>query len=200
MVRNLLAYQVAHVCRGAVTGVADGIVSKTIRRGNLPRGFESHPLLEIAGQRVQCYRLLMPYSDPEQQRAYQNSWIQRRRREWVAANGPCVDCGTWDDLQVDHADAATKVTHRVWSWSASRRLTELAKCVVRCQRCHIIKTRDNAENWFPGELNGNAKLTAAMVREIHASSEPTRALARRFGVAPRTVRFVRQGVTWSSMS
>jgi hypothetical protein len=46
----------------------------------------------------------MPYKDPEQQRQYQNDWIQRRRRDWLAEHGPCADCETWDDLEVDHVN------------------------------------------------------------------------------------------------
>jgi len=85
----------------------------------------------------------MPYKDREAQRAYQREWMARRRREWIEAHGPCVDCGSWtDDLEVDHADPASKVMNPtlVWSRRAAVRDAELAKCVVRCHNCHLRKT------------------------------------------------------------
>jgi hypothetical protein len=85
----------------------------------------------------------VPYKDPVRQRQYQTEWCRRRRRAWLAEHGPCVDCGTWDDLEVDHVDPSIKVSHRVWSWARARRDAELAKCVARCFPCHGKKT--NAE-------------------------------------------------------
>jgi len=82
----------------------------------------------------------VPYSDPVLQRQYQNEWLKKRRRDWLAENGPCVDCGSWAELEVDHLDPAVKVTHRVWSWSSEKRKAELAKCVVRCEPCHSLRT------------------------------------------------------------
>ena len=64
----------------------------------------------------------------------------RRRLEWVTVNGPCRWCGGVDRLQVDHVDPATKVSHRVWSWSKWRRDEELRKCQVLCFDCHTKKT------------------------------------------------------------
>jgi hypothetical protein len=138
----------------------------------------------------------MPYADPVQQRAYQNAWAQRRRREWIAEHGPCVDCGTWDALQVDHHDSATKVTHRVWTWAEARRLAELAKCVVRCISCHMAKTAANGEQSHPGEYNGAAKLTEADVLAIRASPLGARPLGRQYGVDPHNIRLIRQRRIW----
>lgn len=82
------------------------------------------------------------YADKETQRAYQNAWMQQRRQDWLNERGPCVDCGSLNNLEVDHVDPTKKVTHRVWSWSEERRLAELEKCVPRCQSCHKSKTAD----------------------------------------------------------
>lgn len=82
----------------------------------------------------------MPYVDHNVQRGYQNAWIKQRRERWLAEHGPCVSCGSWDELEVDHRDPERKLTHRVWSWSESRRLAELAKCQVLCRSCHRAKT------------------------------------------------------------
>jgi 5-methylcytosine-specific restriction endonuclease McrA len=82
----------------------------------------------------------MPYKNKAVQRKYQLEWMKNRRDEWIAANGPCIDCGSWNDLEVDHVNPDTKVTHRVWNLTQSKRLAELAKCVVRCSKCHKKKT------------------------------------------------------------
>lgn len=148
----------------------------------------------------------MPYKDADTQRAYQREWIARRRAEWFAANGPCVDCGTWDELELDHADATTKVTHRVWSWSAKRREAELAKCVVRCQPCHEKKAKTEK---VLGEAHGNAVLSDRQIAEIRrlsaADGTSHRELAKLFGTSKATVgRITRSEVrtrgTWTPRS
>lgn len=77
----------------------------------------------------------MPYKDKSAHRAYQNAWKKRRRQEWLDENGPCA-CGSVVDLEIHHKDPAQKVEHRVWSWREGRRLKELAKCIVKCKKCH----------------------------------------------------------------
>lgn len=73
-------------------------------------------------------------------RNYQREWLRKRRDSWLKENGPCVECGSWEKLEVDHKDRTTKVTHAVWSWSKQRREEELAKCQVLCEDCHMKKT------------------------------------------------------------
>lgn len=85
----------------------------------------------------------MSYIDRAKQRAYQTTALKRRRREWIAANGPCQHCGSTERLEVDHIDPETRVTHAVWSWSKLRRDAELAKCQVLCHDCHVKKTRED---------------------------------------------------------
>ena len=80
----------------------------------------------------------MPYKDQAAQLAYQKRWMANRRKQWLAANGPCVRCGSWDHLEVDHIDPKTKVHHAVWSWIKIkvRMDADLAKCRVLCNPCH----------------------------------------------------------------
>jgi hypothetical protein len=82
----------------------------------------------------------MPMHTKEEQRRYQREWIARRRREWFDENGPCVDCGSQENLELDHVDPTIKVDHKVWSWTKIRREIELAKCMVRCESCHLKRT------------------------------------------------------------
>lgn len=130
--------------------------------------------------------------------------MKQRRNEWLAANGPCVDCGNWDDLRVDHVVAADKVSHRIWSWSAARREAELAKCVVRCLPCHVAKTVRSGE--LPDTCGGGArngfpsKLTEDDVRLIRASSLSTKQLAAQLGVNSGTVSLIRRGLRWKHVT
>lgn len=89
----------------------------------------------------------MPYKDREKQRQFQRNWKQKRRQEWLDQNGPCVQCGSNQDLEVDHKERNAKVDHKVWSWAEDRRNTELAKCQVLCEKCHKKKTA--LESWRP---------------------------------------------------
>lgn len=72
--------------------------------------------------------------------------VVSRRVKWFKDNGPCVDCGTWERLELDHEDPKTKVHHSVWSWADDRRTFELAKCKARCHGCHLEKTKRDLRN------------------------------------------------------
>ena len=67
--------------------------------------------------------------DIQKWKASQKAWYERvvkaRREEWFAKNGPCVDCGSWENLELDHENPKTKISHAVWSWSERRRRIEL---------------------------------------------------------------------------
>jgi len=82
----------------------------------------------------------MPYKDKNKQLEYNRMWIANRRKKWINENGPCSECGSRDRLEIHHIDPSTKVTHVVWSWAESRRVTELSKCTVLCHSCHLEKT------------------------------------------------------------
>src|ERR1700756_2219169 len=134
----------------------------------------------------------MPYTDRARQSKYQAEWMQKRRQEWLDAHGPCIDCGSTENPEVDHQDYSKKVEHRVWSWSKGRRDAELAKCVVRCRPCHYAKTsREHAER-FCGEKQARAALTTEIVRwarEQYATGQYTwPQLAKQLGVHPGTLR------------
>ena len=83
----------------------------------------------------------MSYKDKKKQNAFQNTWLQKRRLEWIdSQGGKCVKCGSVERLEVDHIERAGKTTHRIWSFSEKRRKEELKKCQVLCYYCHKQKT------------------------------------------------------------
>lgn len=66
----------------------------------------------------------------------------RRRRNEYFADKECASCRSTDDLELDHVDPKRKVSHRIWSWSAQRRVEELAKCQALCVNCHARKSAE----------------------------------------------------------
>jgi hypothetical protein len=64
------------------------------------------------------------------------------RQEWISNNGPCAHCGTWDNLEIDHINPATKeyIINRIWQRTQEIRDYELAKCQALCNTCHIAKS------------------------------------------------------------
>jgi 5-methylcytosine-specific restriction endonuclease McrA len=83
--------------------------------------------------------ILMAYKDKTVQREYQRLRYHKLRKKWFDENGPCVKCGSKDNLEVDHIDPLQKETHAVWSWSKERREKELIKYQVLCETCHKKK-------------------------------------------------------------
>lgn len=104
------------------------------------RGFESLSGYQLWVQPFVCYTSAMPFKSRRDRREYQRRWAKNRRLTWVLAHGPCL-CGSTENLDVDHKDPTQKVSHRIWSWSESRRLAELEKCQILCRACHLVKTK-----------------------------------------------------------
>lgn len=141
----------------------------------------------------------MPYKDPAKQRAFALARWNKNRSVWFQANGPCKSCGTWEQLELDHMDPTTKVSHRIWSWSEKRRLAELTKCQVLCKGCHQAKTASRREGGAPGERNKHAKLTASKALSARDSDLNHHALASKLGVSESTIRDIRKRRTWKCL-
>lgn len=80
----------------------------------------------------------MAHTVETQKRAYEK--VKQRRIDWFHENGPCKECGSWENLELDHVNPEEKESHSIWSWREDRRLAELSKCQVLCYECHKIKT------------------------------------------------------------
>src|ERR1019366_9553584 len=114
----------------------------------------------------------MPYKDPAKHSAYQAARCLAKRTAWLAENGPCVECGSWERLEVDHIDPALKVSHRIWNWSEAKRQTELAKCQILCYDCHKKKTAKDveAEHGTNGRYTSHVwKCRCRPCRDAHAA-------------------------------
>ena len=133
----------------------------------------------------------MPYASIHQKREYQRRWVKSKRQAWLNQNGPCVICGSWQDLVVDHTNRSEKTTRRIWSYSACNRGKELRKCQVLCSSCHKAKsTRECCQ--------ALGRLTDDQVREIRTnhSRKTDRAFAEEFGVNSSTIGRARRGQSY----
>ena len=141
----------------------------------------------------------------EAKREYQRNWLKSRRDAWFAENGPCVECGSWDRLELNHVDPALKDsrlrasgTGAVWSWSKARLSAELAKCVVKCYDCH--KRKSSTEK-AQGTDVGSSKITDQDVEEIKAlyatGNYTHRQLSQMYGIHYTNIGRVIRIVSWN---
>lgn len=74
-------------------------------------------------------------------RRWQNANINIIKVAWFTEHGPCVYCGSWKNLEVDHIDPTLKTipSYKLWHVSQQRRNKELENCQVLCGICHKKK-------------------------------------------------------------
>lgn len=58
---------------------------------------------------------------------------QAHRAKWIEENGPCRECGSWDNLRAHHPEG--KTLPFIWLKSKAKRKAELATYVVSCSKC-----------------------------------------------------------------
>lgn len=141
----------------------------------------------------------MPYKDKGKQRTYQNSALKTRRRAWLALNGPCRVCASWEALEVDHIRSELKTSHRIWSWSQARRDKELANCQALCKPCHLAKSNKALAKRYSGAGSLTAKLSIADVITIRllAHSQVRQAtIAKVYGVSASCISAIVRNDSW----
>lgn len=158
------------------------------------------PVFQTGGIGFEPRHPHVSYKDKDAQRAYQRNWMAARRASWIQENGPCALCDSWEQLEVDHVDPATKVMQPSALWSLApdnpKRIQELLKCRVLCHDCHDVKARK--EKAF-GERSGMTTLTRETVREIRrlsATGMYQREIARLCNTTQPTVSRIVRGQVW----
>lgn len=139
----------------------------------------------------------MPMATPELQREYARKWMAERRRSFFQ-DKKCSICASSDNLELDHIDPLTKVSHRIWSWSQPRREAEIAKCRIVCKPCHDVKSRTEHPC---GELNSRAKLSDSDVDQIRTDFRrgvSPKELAEKYSVHIRTIQKLVYGTNSAS--
>lgn len=74
----------------------------------------------------------------ENKRQFQREWLKKRKKEDLEKLGPCLFCGSVENIEIHHIDPDKKISHGIWSWSEKRKNDELKKCVSLCNRCHRL--------------------------------------------------------------
>ncbi len=79
----------------------------------------------------------------EYMRKYQLEKYRRRRQFALDKLGnKCAKCSSKENLEIDHIDKSSKSFNIAKSWSVSEKrfISELNKCQLLCQSCHITKS------------------------------------------------------------
>lgn len=139
----------------------------------------------------------------QQKRDYQNAWMQERRSAWIISQGgKCIDCSSTENLEIDHVDPKTKEFQPTSLWSRRKEIRdlELAKCVVRCHDCHLLKTIKGQETSKFKEDHHLSYLTQDLVDEIRNEYSTTkisiRALALKFNSKRSTIHDIIKFKSW----
>jgi len=61
----------------------------------------------------------------------------KQRSTWVSKNGPCVICGSEEELNIHHMDPDLKTAEKIWGLPFEKREEELSRCIVVCHECHV---------------------------------------------------------------
>lgn len=75
----------------------------------------------------------------------QREWAKRARLQLIESlGGKCVDCGSVEELQLDHIEPCTWAERRPFMeqsqrLSVMRREAKEGKITVRCKRCNVSK-------------------------------------------------------------
>lgn len=93
----------------------------------------------------------------EYMRIYMQVRYAERRKEAVALLGSrCIDCGSVNELEFDHADRSLKTGDigQLMTYSMARFRLEIEKCVLRCHECHQAKTSQELSVEHGGGITG----------------------------------------------
>ena len=79
----------------------------------------------------------------DKKRQYQREWTRARRSAYFT-NKSCVQCGSTEQLELDHKIPEDKLFNPTALWSMAdsnpNKIAELLKCQVLCHLCHKKKT------------------------------------------------------------
>lgn len=128
--------------------------------------------------------------------------------QWIGAVNANGYASFWDGEKIE---TASRVAYRLFCGELSEGLFVLHRCDnPRCVKPSHLFLGTHADNMRDkvlkgrsaktvGSLNPNAKITEDEARQIKLSSEPAKALARRFGVSDTAISNIRKGRTWAHL-
>jgi hypothetical protein len=125
-------------------------------------------------------------TDPEYMRRY---YRMRMDRAIAYLGGACAQCGSTEDLEIDHVDPSVKsftIASAGWKKSWEILKAELQKCQLLCSQHHRVKTsgdlgvphgggKSGKMAWVNGKRRGcPCELCTARRREYNATFRPRR--------------------------
>lgn len=98
---------------------------------------------------------------------YHREYYKKRRQAIFDYLGQyaCVDCGSEEDLEIDHIDPSTKAFSVNTRMSVKNNSVELDKCQVLCRKCHQAKTARENSGFRHGTVYGWMKKKKCMCAE-----------------------------------
>lgn len=131
-----------------------------------------------------------------QRRAEVKAYVDR-----IKASTPCADCKRKFPaicMDFDHVKGKTRNVSGLVSGAYRLALIkeEIVRCELVCSCCHRIRTQKRKDNLAPvyAIKHASARRDDLSIRHVQtirtevAAGEPVKAVARRFGIPPRTVR------------
>ena len=88
---------------------------------------------------------------------WRKDYYQKRKAMFVARlGGVCVECGTTEDLEIDHIDPSTKSFEilKCYDHKLDKVLSEVDKCQLLCKTHHKIKSDREASFEHGAGLTG----------------------------------------------
>lgn len=87
--------------------------------------------------------------------AYNRERYRTFRKKWIEdLGGKCVQCGSTDDLEIDHIDRTTKSFDISRENSIPKAAQELTKCQLLCKICHKKKSIAESSVEHGGGVSG----------------------------------------------
>ena len=132
---------------------------------------------------------------------YITQWAGARKQAWFRESGPCKNCGSWENLEVDHIDPSQKVTHKVWHWKKEKRDAELKKCQPLCKSCHRKKSYAYFSERFRGRSTGmkTPKEKALEYLDLIDSGVSSREASKVVGIPRGTLSTMKYQAYWREL-
>ena len=125
----------------------------------------------------------------ERMRVYMLARYHERRAEsYALLGGKCVECGSTENLEIDHIDRAKKKIKlsSLWSCSREKYFAELTLCQLLCKEHHKIKSIREISVPHGGGLSGkrNCKCEPCRVKRREYMRNRKRSLSKKNNPTP----------------
>ena len=114
----------------------------------------------------------MPNSNEYMREYMLRRYHERRALAYEMLGGCCVNCGTTENLQLDHPDREgvprSDKFAKNWNMPLKRFKEEVLKCQLLCEECHGYKSRDEISVVHGGGVSGKKNCPCELCRSKKA--------------------------------